>query len=115
MASARMQNRAEGTSDVALKHSPVFLLLSRLHGLRLWGWHGLPGGANACCLAQPILGGGPEERLLNLNFPDEIVRVFGQIRGGERWQPTLVCPAGILSLRSSGGRIAANPRYNNKS
>ena len=25
-----------------------------------------------------------------LNFPDEIVRVFGQIRREQRWQPTLV-------------------------
>ena len=40
-----MQNPAEGTSDVAIKHSPVFLLLSRLHGLGLWGWHGLHRGA----------------------------------------------------------------------
>src|SRR6516164_7485717 len=46
MPSARMQNPAEGTSAVAIKHSPVFLLpSSRWHGLRLWGVARPPRGA----------------------------------------------------------------------
>src|SRR6516162_4019732 len=44
MPSARMQNPAEGTSDVAVKHSPVFLLLSSFAWSQVVGWHGLHGG-----------------------------------------------------------------------
>ena len=49
-----------------------------------------------------------------LNFPDEIVRVFGQIRREERWQPTLVALPALFRyvLEAESPQILAKPPAN---